>query len=127
MCTSFLAAFFLEMMTAKYRSRAHKRSSTSMKNVYYSYSTKRHNLHSFSPLPPGSTTTAQAINCRFFTAFWVKSRGSHVAFMNKLALGEFSLPAPQFSQSLITPPVFHTHLSPGVSTMSPFLSSVSLD
>jgi len=67
------------------------------------HSTRHHNLHSFSPLPPGRTTTAQGVNCRLFTAaVCVNPVGVHVAFMNKLVLGGFS------SSTTVFPVIYHS-------------------
>jgi hypothetical protein len=91
-------------MKAKYRSRVHKRSSTSMKNVYYFTQHQTSQLHSFSPLPSRRTTTAQGINCRLFTAaLCVKSRGSPRGIYEQIGPGGRFL-----FQHTVFPVIYHT-------------------
>jgi len=93
-------------MTAKYRSRVHKRSSTSMKNVYYTYFIQHQTsqLAQILALPPGRTTTAQGINCRLFTAaVCIKSRGSPCGIYEQTGSGGgFS------SSSTVFPVIYHS-------------------
>jgi hypothetical protein len=119
--------FIIEAMTAKYRSRANKRSKTSTIKCVL-----------FHTAPDVTTCTASCLYhweapprlrgliTGFYTAaVSVKSRGSSCGIYEQT--GEVSLPAPQFSPSFITIQVFHIHLSPGDGTMSPSASAVSLN